>query len=78
MFELDIVDMQQLVVDKFQFWVFNCGLYVVVIVVVIDNNVFNFEYIYCILNYGKVVQVGVNDQVSNIMVNKEFVWFKIG
>lgn len=78
MFELDIVDMQQLVVDKFQFWVFNCGLYVVVIVVVIDNNVFNFEYIYCILNYGKVVQVSVNDQVSNIMVNKEFVWFKIG
>lgn len=78
MFELDIVDMQQLVVDKFQFWVFNGGLYVVVIVVVIDNNVFNFEYIYCILNYGKVVQVGVNDQVSNIMVNKEFVWFKIG
>lgn len=78
MFELDIVDMQQLVVDKFQFWVFNCGLYVVVIVVVIDNNVFNFEYIYCILNYGKVVQVSVNDQVSNIMVNKEFVRFKIG
>lgn len=78
MFELDIADMQQLVVDKFQFRVFNCGLYVVVIVVVIDNNVFNFEYIYCILNYGKVVQVSVNDQVSNITVNKEFVRFKIG
>ncbi|SYP79085.1 Uncharacterised protein [Klebsiella pneumoniae] len=78
MFEPDIADMQQPVVDKPQFRVFNCGLYAAATVVATDNNVFNFEYIHCILNHGKAVQVSVNDQVSNITVNKEFARLKTG
>ena len=72
MFEPDIVDMQQPVIDKPQLWASTrLPAAAAATVVATDNNVFNFEYIHCILNHGKAVQVGVNDQVSNITVNKE-------
>ncbi|VEB50487.1 Uncharacterised protein [Salmonella enterica subsp. enterica] len=32
----------------------------------------NFQNIYRILNHGETVQIGVNNQVSHITVNKQF------
>ena len=70
MFEPDITDMQQPVVDKTQFRVIDRRLYTATPVVTTDNNVFNFEDINGILNNGEAVEVGVDDQVSHITVDK--------
>ena len=70
MFEPDITDMQQPVVDEAQFRVIDRSLYAATPVVTTDNNVFNFEDINGILNNREAVEVGVDDQVGHITVDK--------
>ncbi|MOA51701.1 hypothetical protein D3C78_1748810 [compost metagenome] len=68
--------MQQPVVDQTQFRILNRRLYTTAAVVAADNDVFDFQHIHRILNHRQAVQVGVNNQVGNVTVYKQFARFE--
>lgn len=50
--------------------VFHCRLNATATIVPADNNVFNLEHFNRKLYYRKAIQVGVNDEICNIAMNK--------
>lgn len=74
MFLCDIVDVLQLVVGQVDVGVVEVGVYVVVVVVVDDQDVFDFELVYCVLDDVQVVEVGVYYDVGDVVVYEYFIW----
>jgi hypothetical protein len=78
MFEPDIADVQQPVINQSQFRVFNRRLHAAAAVVAANDDVLDFQNVNGILNHRKAVEIGVNHQVGDITVNKQFSWLKAG
>ncbi len=76
MFEPDITNVQQPVVDQTQFRVLYRRLHAAAAVVAANNDMFDFQHINRILHHGQTVQVGVDHQVGDVTVYKEFARFE--
>lgn len=76
MFEPDITNVQQPIVDQTQFGVLDRRLYTAAAVVTANDDVFDFQHVNGVLHHGQAVQVGVDHQVCDVTVNKEFARFE--
>ena len=76
MFEPDIADVQQPVIDEPQFRVFHSGLHAAAAVVTANNDVLDLRDVYGVLNDRQAVEIGMNHRVGNVTVNKQFAGLK--
>ena len=78
MFEPDIANMQQPVVDKPQLGIFDRRLHAAAAVVAADDDMLDFQHVDGILHHGKTVQVGMNHQIGYVTMDKQFTGLKAG
>ena len=78
MFEPDIADVEQPVINEPQLRVFNRRLHAAAAVVAADDDVLDLQNVNGILNNRKTIEIGVNHQVGNVAVNKQFAGLEAG
>ena len=70
-FEVDILDVAQPVVDETQLLILHRGLDAAAAIVTADDDVLHLEHFYRVLQHGEAVEIGMYHQIGDVAVDED-------